>query len=194
MNNFGNTNVEKIFIKGKNQLKGNVSISGAKNAALPLMALSLIINKGFRLSNIPDLADTRLMASLLTDLGVIGFLLIVSFLILISYKSFLIQNPILSPFLFIFIGEFFPFRTTGSFFTTFNATFIFLLSPLPPKWRIQYHLSLSLAYRINLLIPSCSLKMYSKIFKMLSMDKLLFIAFVISKREFNLNSFNSNFS
>jgi O-antigen ligase len=64
---------------------------------------------------------------ILTDLGVIGFLLIVSFFILITYKSFLLQNPILSPFLFIFIGEFFPFRTTGSFFTTFNATFIFLL-------------------------------------------------------------------
>ena len=71
MNNFGNTDVEKIFIKGENQLKGNVLISGAKNAALPLMALSLIINKGFRLSNIPDLADTRLMYSLLADLGII---------------------------------------------------------------------------------------------------------------------------
>ena len=70
MNNFGNTDVEKIFIKGENSLKGNVSISGAKNAALPLMALSLIINKGFSLSNIPDLADTRLMASLLIDLGI----------------------------------------------------------------------------------------------------------------------------
>ena len=70
MNNFGNTDVEKIFIKGENQLKGNVLISGAKNAALPLMALSLIINKDFRLSNIPDLADTRLMGSLLADLGI----------------------------------------------------------------------------------------------------------------------------
>jgi O-antigen ligase len=62
-----------------------------------------------------------------TDLGAIGFLLIVSFFILITYKSFLLRNPILAPFLFIFIGEIFPFRSTGSFFTTFNATFIFLL-------------------------------------------------------------------
>ena len=69
MNNFDNTDVEKIFIKGENKINGNVSISGAKNAALPLMALSLIINKGFRLSNIPNLADTRLMAKLLADLG-----------------------------------------------------------------------------------------------------------------------------
>ena len=70
MNNFDNTDVEKIFIKGENKIIGNVSISGAKNAALPLMALSLIINKGFRLSNIPNLADTRLMAKLLADLGI----------------------------------------------------------------------------------------------------------------------------
>ena len=69
MNNFDNTDVEKIFIKGENQINGSVTISGAKNAALPLMALSLIINKGFRLSNIPNLADTRLMAKLLADLG-----------------------------------------------------------------------------------------------------------------------------
>ena len=46
MNNFDNTDVEKIFIKGENQINGSVKISGAKNAALPLMALSLIINKG----------------------------------------------------------------------------------------------------------------------------------------------------
>ena len=70
MNNFDNTDVEKIFIKGENQINGSVTISGAKNAALPLMALSLIINKGFRLSNIPNLADTRLMAKLLADLGI----------------------------------------------------------------------------------------------------------------------------
>jgi O-antigen ligase len=65
---------------------------------------------------------------ILTDLGIIGFFLVILFLILIIYKSFfLLQNPILSPFLFIFIGEFFPFKSTGSFFTTSNATFIFLL-------------------------------------------------------------------
>ena len=64
---------------------------------------------------------------ILTDLGVIGFLLIVSFCILITFKSFLIQNSILSPFLFTFIAELFPLRSTGSFFTTFNATFIFFL-------------------------------------------------------------------
>ena len=70
MNTSLNKSNEKIFITGGTQLKGNVRISGAKNAALPLMALSLIINKGFTLSNMPDLADTRLMSNLLGDLGI----------------------------------------------------------------------------------------------------------------------------
>ncbi len=70
MISFTNNNIEKIYIKGKKKLTGSVNISGAKNAALPLMALSLIINKDFNLYNVPDLADTRLMSNLLIDLGV----------------------------------------------------------------------------------------------------------------------------
>ena len=70
MHDLPNYNSEKIFITGENKLTGKVKISGAKNAALPLMALSLIINKDFTLFNVPDLADTRLMSSLLVDLGI----------------------------------------------------------------------------------------------------------------------------
>ena len=70
MISFTNNNIEKIYITGKKKLTGSVNISGAKNAALPLMALSLIINKDFNLYNVPDLADTRLMSNLLIDLGV----------------------------------------------------------------------------------------------------------------------------
>jgi len=70
MNSFNNNNIQKIFITGEKKLTGNINISGAKNAALPLMALSLIINKDFNLYNIPDLADTRLMSNLLIDLGI----------------------------------------------------------------------------------------------------------------------------
>ena len=70
MNSLIKNNNEKINITGEKKLTGCVNISGAKNAALPLMALSLIINKGFNLYNVPDLADTRLMANLLTDLGI----------------------------------------------------------------------------------------------------------------------------
>ena len=70
MNTFSNESNEKIFITGGTQLQGNVRISGAKNAALPLMTLSLILNKGFTLTNMPDLADTRLMSYLLAELGI----------------------------------------------------------------------------------------------------------------------------
>ena len=70
MHDLPNYNSEKIFITGENKLSGKVKISGAKNAALPLMALSLIINKDFTLFNVPDLADTRLMSNLLVDLGI----------------------------------------------------------------------------------------------------------------------------
>ena len=73
-------------------------------------------------------------------------------------------------------------------------TLIFLFNPLAPKWRIQFQFKLSLAYKINLLIPNCSLRIYSNIFKIFSIDRLLLIALVISRREFNLNSFSSNFS
>ena len=61
---------EKIYITGGYPLKGMVKTSGAKNAALPLMALSLILNKGLTLLNMPNLADTRLMSKLLIELGI----------------------------------------------------------------------------------------------------------------------------
>ncbi len=70
MNSFTKNNIEKIYITGEKKLTGTVNISGAKNAALPLMALSLIINEDFNLYNVPDLADTRLMSNLLIDLGI----------------------------------------------------------------------------------------------------------------------------
>ena len=70
MNSFTNNDIEKIYITGEQKLTGSVNISGAKNAALPLMTLSLIINKDFNLYNVPDLADTRLMSNLLIDLGI----------------------------------------------------------------------------------------------------------------------------
>lgn len=67
---FLQNNKEKIYITGGSSLKGMVKVSGAKNAALPLMALSLILNKGLTLLNMPDLADTRLMSKLLIQLGI----------------------------------------------------------------------------------------------------------------------------
>ena len=42
-------------------------------------------------------------------------------------KSKLDDNKIIIAFIFLFIAEIFPFRSTGSFFTTGNATYLFLI-------------------------------------------------------------------
>lgn len=57
-------------IAGGNRLKGTISISGAKNAALPIMAASILVDGETVLHNVPDLADVRQMQALLARLGV----------------------------------------------------------------------------------------------------------------------------
>ncbi len=57
-------------ITGGQRLKGKVTISGAKNSALPIMAACLLVDGETTLHNVPDLADVRLMADLLARLGV----------------------------------------------------------------------------------------------------------------------------
>ena len=61
--------MDKFVINGNGRLKGKVSISGSKNAALPIMAASLLADGPSTLSGVPDLADIRAMAELLGDLG-----------------------------------------------------------------------------------------------------------------------------
>ncbi len=61
---------DKLIIKGKKQLFGEVNISGAKNSALPLMAASILFEKGYELNNVPDLLDTKIMIKLLNALGI----------------------------------------------------------------------------------------------------------------------------
>ena len=63
-------NLDKLIIKGKRPLCGEVKVSGAKNAALPLMTISLMINKGFELTNVPNLLDTKIMKKIINELGV----------------------------------------------------------------------------------------------------------------------------
>jgi len=62
--------MDKIRIRGGNRLTGTLEISGAKNAALPLMAASLLTEGTLRLTNLPHLADITTMANLLGQLGV----------------------------------------------------------------------------------------------------------------------------
>ena len=62
--------MDKILIRGGVPLSGTIKISGAKNAALPLMAASLLTADPLVLANLPDLADITTMASLLVQHGV----------------------------------------------------------------------------------------------------------------------------
>jgi UDP-N-acetylglucosamine 1-carboxyvinyltransferase len=62
--------MDRIRIKGGARLAGEIPISGAKNAGLPLIAASLLTADPLVLTNVPDLADIRSMASLLEMLGV----------------------------------------------------------------------------------------------------------------------------
>ncbi|MBI4717355.1 MAG: UDP-N-acetylglucosamine 1-carboxyvinyltransferase [Planctomycetes bacterium] len=62
--------MEFFEIAGGNRLKGTVEISGAKNAALPIMAACILVDGETVLHNVPDLADVRQMQVLLQRLGV----------------------------------------------------------------------------------------------------------------------------
>lgn len=61
--------MDKIEIIGQTRLEGEVFISGAKNAALPLLAASILVNGETTYSNIPDLMDIKSIKLLLQDLG-----------------------------------------------------------------------------------------------------------------------------
>jgi UDP-N-acetylglucosamine 1-carboxyvinyltransferase len=62
--------VDRIRIIGGPQLKGNIQISGAKNAALPLIAASILSDRPLTLKNVPNLADIHSMIELLSQHGV----------------------------------------------------------------------------------------------------------------------------
>src|SRR5580765_251375 len=62
--------MDRILIRGGVPLSGTINIGGAKNAALPLMAASLLTADPLVLGNLPDLADITTMASLLVQHGV----------------------------------------------------------------------------------------------------------------------------
>ena len=61
--------MDRLIIDGGLPLYGNVQISGAKNATLPLMAATLLAPGWHTLHNVPDLRDTRTMLKLLAILG-----------------------------------------------------------------------------------------------------------------------------
>jgi UDP-N-acetylglucosamine 1-carboxyvinyltransferase len=61
--------MDRIAIEGGTPLFGDIPVSGAKNSAIKLMAASLLTSEPVRLTNMPRLADTRLLGRLLTRFG-----------------------------------------------------------------------------------------------------------------------------
>jgi UDP-N-acetylglucosamine 1-carboxyvinyltransferase len=62
--------MDRIRIVGGNELKGEIPISGAKNAALPLMIASLLSKEPLVLENVPRLADVKQLERILENHGV----------------------------------------------------------------------------------------------------------------------------
>src|SRR5438067_10147511 len=62
--------VDKLRLRGGRPLEGEVRVSGAKNAALPIMCAALLSAEPLRLANVPQLMDVRTMAKLLRQMGV----------------------------------------------------------------------------------------------------------------------------
>ncbi len=62
--------MDKICIRGGHMLSGKLPVSGAKNAALPLLAAALLTDETLTLSNLPRLADIKTMGNLLEQHGV----------------------------------------------------------------------------------------------------------------------------
>ena len=62
--------MQKLRINGEHSLSGELNISGSKNAALPIMAASLLCSEEVEVENIPALKDINTMIRLLTHMGV----------------------------------------------------------------------------------------------------------------------------
>lgn len=62
-------NVEKFVVTGQNRLKGEVSISGAKNAAVAIIPATILCDEPCIIENIPNINDVTLMAKILEQLG-----------------------------------------------------------------------------------------------------------------------------
>ena len=63
--------MDKLIIEGARKLHGEIRISGAKNAALPLIAATLLAPGWHVIHNVPDLRDTRTILALLESLGAV---------------------------------------------------------------------------------------------------------------------------
>ena len=62
--------MDKLRITGQKNLNGDVYISGAKNAALPILIASLLSKEELKLKNVPNLFDIKTTEKLLSAMGV----------------------------------------------------------------------------------------------------------------------------
>ena len=61
--------MDSLMIKGGTPLHGEVTISGAKNSVLPLMAAALLTKEPCVIRRVPDLSDVKFMGQILSSLG-----------------------------------------------------------------------------------------------------------------------------
>jgi len=61
--------MEKLIVEGGHKLRGQLNISGSKNASLPILAAALLTDEPVRISRVPDVSDTNYMIQILSQLG-----------------------------------------------------------------------------------------------------------------------------
>lgn len=65
----GMITMQKYIIKGGEKLEGEIRISGSKNAALPIIAATILNSSKSTIYNVPDIHDTKMMFEILKLLG-----------------------------------------------------------------------------------------------------------------------------
>ena len=63
--------MEQFVIKGGNPIVGEVEIGGAKNAALAILAASIMTDETVTIDNLPDVRDINIMLDALSDIGAV---------------------------------------------------------------------------------------------------------------------------
>ncbi len=105
----------------------------------PNISSDFVINKAMKKRMVCNMHPHNYYLEVLTETGLAGFFILLGIFSIIIYltlvenylkKTSLNKSSILIPFLFLFIAEIFPIKSTGSFFTTGNATYLFLILSL----------------------------------------------------------------
>ena len=101
----------------------------------PKISSGFFIDKTFKKRMVCNMHPHNYYLEVLTEVGLIGFSILIVIFSIIIYLTFFkmyfkknkLNNYIIAPFVFLFISEIFPIKSTGSFFTTGNATYLFLI-------------------------------------------------------------------